>query len=476
MKKGETKSKVKAEVRAGILARDARALSFALLILLSLTAFPVNGLIAAPDFKATDVLDNAVSLNDFRGSPSIIHVTNVEKPVCRECEKSLKGQLKELERLKAQHPEVQLVTLNLRKNPYSDDGKTLAQSWWKVNVTWPWIEDLEPYKIGGLYMNYWEVDGGFSNPALILLDKDGGISKVIHVYKVGEGEVEGVQSAETLYADLESSGSASAISGLIANTASVSSAGEASRQEVTALGMFFLGIITSLAPCSVALMIAMFSYVMISRRREKVGINSSAEGFAMGIAFTLGMASVFFIIGLFVSQMGMFIRDSRLFDLIAGTVMILLGLSNLVPQGNIFDPLTSKLHREKDVENGPGLGQRAVNACVGLLDYSAFVSAFLLGIIFALGWAPCAVSMVFPVLIWLSAQNVTPMVGGTMLLAFGLGHGVPIIPISTFSRTLVGRIGDRYVSAGHWITKIFGLAVIAIGLVYAARYFGFALW
>ena len=52
-------------------------------------------------------------------------------------------------------------------------------------------------------MNYWEVDGGFSNPALILLDKYGGVIKVIHVYKVGEGEVEGVQSAETLYADLK---------------------------------------------------------------------------------------------------------------------------------------------------------------------------------------------------------------------------------------------------------------------------------
>ena len=174
--------------------------------------------------------------------------------------------------------------------------------------------------------------------------------------------------------------------------------------------------------------------------------------------------------------MGVFIRDSRLFDLIAGTVMIILGPQRPVPLGNIFDTLTSKLHRGEDVENGPGLGQMAVDACVGLLDYSAFVSAFLLGIIFALGWAPCAVSMVFPVLIWLSAQNVTPLVGGTMLLAFGLGHGVPIIPISTFSRTLGGRIGERYVSAGHWITKIFGLAVIAVGLVYAVRYFGFTLW
>lgn len=476
MKNIESGAQVKTKVGAEIMSRDARVLSFALLILLSLTVFPVNGLTAAPDIEATDVLGNAFSLNDFRGSPAIIHMTNVENPVCRECEKSLSGQLKELEMLKAQHPDVQLVTLNLRKNPYSDDGMTLAESWWKINVTWPWIEDLMPYKIGSLYMNHWEVDGGFSNPALIVLDKDGGISKVIHVYKVGEGEMEGVQSAETLYADLESSSSASTSSGLIDNPSSLSLAGDVSRQEVTALGMFFLGIITSLAPCSVALMIAMFSYVLISCRRGKAGINSSAEGFAMGVAFALGMASVFFVIGLFVSQMGVFVRDSRLFDLIAGTVMVLLGLSNIVPLGNILDPLTSRLNRGGDIEKGPGLGQRAVDGCVSLLEYSAFVSAFLLGIIFALGWAPCAVSMVFPVLIWLSAQNITPLVGGIMLLAFGLGHGVPIIPISTFSRTIGGRIGDRYVSAGHWTTKVFGIAVIAVGVIYAVRCFGYTLW
>ena len=62
------------------------------------------------------------------------------------------------------------------------------------------------------------------------------------------------------------------------------------------------------------------------------------------------------------------------------------------------------------------------------------------------------------------------------LFIFGLGHGVPIIPIATFSRSVAGRIGDRYISAGKWITKAFGLAIIAVGLVFAARYFGYALW
>ncbi len=144
-----------------------------------------------------------------------------------------------------------------------------------------------------------------------------------------------------------------------------------------------------------------------------------------------------------------------------------------------MEPVTSRLRRGQtgeDQQKGDGLLQRAVKACIGLFKYSAFIGAFALGIFFALGWAPCALSMVFPVLIWLASQNVTPLAGGMMLFVFGLGHGVPIIPISTFSRTVGGRIGEKYIAVGTWTTRFFGLLVIAVGAVYAARYFGFALW
>ena len=120
--------------------------------------------------------------------------------------------------------------------------------------------------------------------------------------------------------------------------------------------------------------------------------------------------------------------------------------------------------------------ERLVHFSIGLFQYSAFIGAFALGVFFALGWAPCAVSLVFPVLIWLVSQNVTALGGGMMLFVFGVGHGVPVIPIATFSRAVGGQIGEKYMAAGKYVTKIFGLAVIVIGLVYAARYFGFKMW
>ncbi len=432
--------------------------------------------VPAPGFSATDADGKPVSLSDFRGEPVILHITNIEVPICRECEKSLRGQVEELERLKAENPSASIITLNLRKNPYSKDGRALVESWWKANISWPWIEDLEPYTIGSKYIDYWTVRDGFSNPTIILIDKEGKIAGIYHVYRVGEGEIDGVQDAKTLQAKLENLG----------RSEWTGFEGEISSQNVSALGMFFLGIVTSLAPCSIALMIAIFSYIMTMRRKEEYlqkGISTSREGFMIGVAFTLGMGLVFFVLGLFVSQIGIFVRDSRFFDLIAGLIMIFLGITNLKPLEEIMEPVVSLFKKNDAVdpseevsEKGDGLIQRSVKTSIDLFRYSAFIGAFSLGIFFALGWAPCALSMVFPVLIWLASQNVTPLTGGMMLFIFGLGHGVPIIPISTFSRTVGARIGERYVSAGHWTTKIFGLLVIAVGLVYAVRYFGFALW
>ena len=156
--------------------------------------------------------------------------------------------------------------------------------------------------------------------------------------------LDGVQSAEKLYQKLQDVGG-SAWKGL---------EGEVFRQDVSAFGMFLLGILTSLAPCSIALMIAVFSYVMTIRKKDEYlrkSVSTSREGFMIGIAFTLGMAAVFFVLGLFISQVGLFIRDSRIFDLMAGLIMILLGISNIKPLDEILEPVTSRIRPNRGEES-----------------------------------------------------------------------------------------------------------------------------
>lgn len=432
----------------------------------------------APDFHAVDLDGKNISLGDFRGEVVLLHITNIENPLCRECEHALNAQTSQLSLLAQKDPGIKIITLNVRKNPYSKDGRALAGAWWNINVTWPWVEDYEPYPLTGKYIDYSTLEGGFANPTLILIDKEAMVSGLYHVYQLGKGEIDGIKSAEALYSDLKDIelGDVSGFKGVT------------SGKSVNYLGMFALGIVTSLSPCSVALLLAMFSYVMTARRKEeylKKSASASKEGFMIGVAFTLGMAMVFFVVGLFLSDIGVFIRQARFFDLAAGLLMVILGVNIIKPIGEIIEPVRSRLSLGRGNSDSPdcdcapekkGIMERLVHLSMSLFQYSAFIGAFTLGVFFALGWAPCAVSLVFPVLIWLISQNVTPLAGGLMLFVFGVGHGVPVIPIATFSRAVGGQIGEKYISAGKYVTKIFGVAVIVIGLIYAVRYLGFKLW
>ena len=275
---------------------------------------------------------------------------------------------------------INIITLNVRKNPYSKDGRALAGAWWNINVTWPWIEDYEPYPLTGKYIDYSTLEGGFANPTLILIDKEGKVAGLYHVYQLGKGEIDGIQSAESLYSDLKSieRGDASGFKGVT------------SSQSVNYLGMFFLGIVTSLSPCSVALLLAMFSYVMTARRKEeylKKSASASKEGFMIGVAFTLGMAVVFFVVGLFLSDIGVFIRQARFFDLAAGLLMIILGINIIKPIGEIIEPVRSHLSFRKTVPDDlpsekKGLMERLVHFSMSLFQYSAFIGAFTLGVFF----------------------------------------------------------------------------------------------
>ncbi|OPX79140.1 MAG: thiol:disulfide interchange protein precursor [Methanosaeta sp. PtaB.Bin087] len=156
---------------------------------------------------------------------------------------------------------------------------------------------------------------------------------------------------------------------------------------------------------------------------------------------------------------------------------MVLGINVFKPIGEVLEPIKARLpQREEEFREKKGLMERAVNLSIGLFKHSVFIGAFALGVFFALGWAPCAISLVFPALIWLISQDISALTGGLMLFVFGVGHGVPIIPIATFSRSFGGKLGEEYLAVGSAIVKAFGIMIIITGLVYAARYFGYKLW
>ena len=62
------------------------------------------------------------------------------------------------------------------------------------------------------------------------------------------------------------------------------------------------------------------------------------------------------------------------------------------------------------------------------------------------------------------------------MFTFGLGHGAVIIPFCAATGEIKGVLGNKYVSLSRWIQALFAAAIVVIGVIFAARYFGFSLW
>lgn len=427
----------------------------------------------AEPFTVDDRLGEQVSIADNSGKVTILHFTQLENPLCIECESYMHSQIEELESLAGSgNSDIDVITVNIRKNPYSEDGWSLVEDWYGTNITWHWIEEFDPFPVSSSYLQYWEVSGAFSNPTLVLIDQDLVVVGVYNVYCIGKGAVDGVQNASSLQEDV-----AAIVSGDWTYTSDGSDGGTA----VGVGGMFLLGVITSFSPCSLALLMAVISFIgaaaMGRGKQEGSSARLQSVGLKIGIAFTIGTSLVFLMFGLAISYIGRFVEMSSTFYLISGIILIVLGINIVRPVGDLLRKGLSAL-REGPSCPAPPRGQGAMlqGRLASLSRRSPELAGLLLGILFSLGWAPCALSLVFPVLILLVSQDISVLMGGILMFAFGLGHGATIIPFCAVTGEIKGVLGNRYVSLSRWIQIIFAVAIVVIGVLFAARYFGFNLW
>ncbi len=423
-------------------------------------------IVPATNFTATDHLNRTFSLNDSMGKVTILHITQLENPLCIECEGQMRDQIHELASLADGNDQnVNIITLNIRKNQYSDEGWELAENWYDINITWHWVEEYEPYNAASHYQKYWEVDGSFANPSIILIDPDLNVVGVYHVYCIGSGELDGVQTADSLMSDIDRiiAGEWGAFMGDISTG-------------VTFGGMFVLGIVTSFSPCSILLLFTMISYIG-SLKDDKNGNGSSPfnwkKGLWIGIFFTLGMSLVFLIFGFLISYVGIFIEMSATFYLVAGLMLIVLGINAVKPFSEILSRLKVSGSPKGSETDTTIMGSELIEK---LGKRSVYITSFLLGILFSVGWAPCALTLVFPVVVLMLTQSFSLLMGGMLMFVFGLGHGIVIIPFCVATGETKGRIGNKFISVSKWIQMVFGIAIIVVGIIFALRFWGFNLW
>ena len=322
---------------------------------------------------------------------------------------------------------------------------------------------MQPYAMANDYIEYWQVQGGLSNPTLLFIDEQGNAVGVHHVYIVGRGSADGVRSSGAMASDVQKIAAGQWGDVLLGYT---------SKAEVNALGMFALGVLTSFSPCSIALLMTMVFYIGASAPR---GGRTEAlkAGLGIGPAFTLGISTVFLLLGLLLGYLGGFLTLSTAFYLLAGGVLILLGINAIFPLRRAFRRLRTKEDCDCCEVPQSRLGSRLLEK---LGKRSRPLAGFALGALFSLGWAPCALSLVFPMLLLMLAQGLGALQTGLLLFVFGLGHGLVVVPLCAASGELRERLVGRYEQAARPIMLAFGAAIIVMGLLFAARYFGLQLW
>ncbi len=208
---------------------------------------------------------------------------------------------------------------------------------------------------------------------------------------------------------------------------------------------FFAGILSFLSPCILPLVPSYLCFLAGSSLEALAKQPNRATArrlLARAIAFVLGFAVVFVILGASASSIGALAGDHlALLTRIAGAVVILLGLHML---GAFRIPLLMRQARF-DPDRPAGVA-----------------GALIVGLAFGFGWTPCVGPVLTAVLLLAGSQG-TVGHGSALLAAYAAGIGVPFLAAALFVSPFVrwlARMG-RYLGV---IEKIMGLALIATGL------------
>jgi cytochrome c-type biogenesis protein len=219
------------------------------------------------------------------------------------------------------------------------------------------------------------------------------------------------------------------------------------------LGLFLLGIATFLSPCSIALISVYLTYA--------VGISKSIrKSFIIGCSFTIAMCLVFFFLGYALSSLIPVDPASyRFFFGIAGLLLIFFGINNLglFKRINITSNASSSLTER--------VNALKLTALTRFSKYNYATGSFLFGVVISIALGPCSLSLVLPAILLTIFSAPTPYHGGLLLFTFGLGHALPVIFLSVLLATARKAVSKKTALAGEWLTKIFGIAFVVIGMV-----------
>lgn len=195
--------------------------------------------------------------------------------------------------------------------------------------------------------------------------------------------------------------------------------------DVSYLGALTAGVLTFLSPCILPLVPAYLCFISGQSLEQIAGrgnIRPGAGGaatlddgptvswrtvFVPGLAFVLGLATVFVLMGAAASGLGQFVaQHKRTLGMVGGGIIVLFGLHYMGLFRIGFLNFEKRIH----LQSKP----------------AGLVGAYLIGLAFGFGWTPC-VGPILSTILMIAATGDDMTYGISLLSTFAAGLGIPFL-------------------------------------------------
>lgn len=212
------------------------------------------------------------------------------------------------------------------------------------------------------------------------------------------------------------------------------------------VAVFIGGMITASNPCVLAMVPLMIGYVS-----GEEGAKGWRGGLVMSLFFVLGLSVVFAVMGMLAALGGRMLGDTGdYWPYIVGVIAILMGL-HLAEVLRVPMPVWSGFTPKR----------------------KGMLGALVLGGMFGLVSAPCAVPILALVLTWIATKGISVVTGAVLLVIYALGHSVLILLAGTsmgWARKLIEdgafrNAGQKLRTAGGILVALVGVYLIVSSLL-----------
>lgn len=221
---------------------------------------------------------------------------------------------------------------------------------------------------------------------------------------------------------------------------------------VICLSAIWLGIMTSISPCTLASNIAAVSYI---GRSSEDGHRGGV--FLLGLSYTIGRALSYSFIGALligsiikIPEISNFLQ--RYMNIVLGPILVLVGMFLL----------------EMITLNISGFGQS--KTLRRLADKKTIVGALLLGVLFSLSFCPVSAALFFGGLLPLAVKYDSFLILPSI---FGIGTALPVILFAVliaFGTQYIGKLFNKIIRIEKWVRMTAGFIFIIAGIYYTFIY------